>query len=348
MAITDSQKLDLLWKKLGYGVTKTDTVDRKSASNESIPSPLLIRGDRIWIESDQIPSVIPQTSSEYVQVHSDYLDNTVKCVMDNTSEPLRTWKSGLPDWIPSEFGTTYQIKVYVDTPEADNPVETGTRLYPDGTGNDEWFFDYASGVLNFIGDSLPSSLVSNKVVYITGARYVGRTGLDNLGNVSGSVGAVSGNIPASQTFTGDDETTNFVLSHTPVSATALDVYVNDVLQRPEEVFSLSGNVLQFSEVPPTGTDIYVKYRYPFATIVDNPERSIENKHLNLTYTSDQYEGDGSQQIFDINPGHTVHDVLVIVDGKIIPPVEYTISGTVLTILNSPDDSSTIDIRYLPV
>lgn len=348
MAISLEKKVDFLWKKLGYGVSRTDDVDKKSASNESIASPLLIRGDRVWIESDQIPSVIPQTSSEYLQVHGDYLDNTVKCIMDNTSTPLRTWKTSLTDWIPPEFGTTYQVKVYVDFPDATNPVSTGTRLYPDGTGDDEWFFDYASGVLHFIGDSLPSYLDDNKSVYVTGARYVGRVGLDDLGSVTGSISAVSGNIPASQTFIGDNATTSFMLSHTPVNAQALDVYVNDVLQRPEEVFSLSTNTLVFNEVPPTGTDIYVKYRYPFATVLDNPEKSIENKHLNLTYESDQYEGDNNQTLFDINPGHTIHDVLVIINGAIIPPNDYQVNGTVLQITAIPESGSIIDIRYLPV
>ena len=41
MSISDDQKLDYLWKKLGYGVSKTDTRLNKGASNESIPSPLL-------------------------------------------------------------------------------------------------------------------------------------------------------------------------------------------------------------------------------------------------------------------------------------------------------------------
>ena len=41
MAITDTQKVDYLFKKVGYGVTKTDTVLHKLAPNESNPSPYL-------------------------------------------------------------------------------------------------------------------------------------------------------------------------------------------------------------------------------------------------------------------------------------------------------------------
>ena len=348
MTIADSKKVDLLWKKVGYGVTKTDNTTRKSPSNESISSPLLIRGDRIWTQSDQIPNTLPQTSSEYVQVHSDYLGNTVECVMDITSTPNRTWKTSQIDWIPIEFGSTYQVKVYVDDPAAGEPSVTGTRLFADGTGNDEWYFDYSAGVLHFIGESLPSGVVQGKVIYVTGARYVGNVGLGGFDPDTTGSQVQPGIIPTSQAFTGNGSQTVYMLSHTPASNEALDVYVNDVLQRPGEVWELQNNTVQFLLTPPTGTDIFIKYRYPFATVIDLPVRSVEEKHLKLTYTSDQYTADGAQSTFDINPGHTENDILVIVDGLIIPPQQYSVVGTVLTITNPPSNTSLVDIRYLPV
>jgi hypothetical protein len=349
MAISEEKKIDLLWKKVGYGVAKTDDTDRKSASNESIPSPLLIRGDSIWLESNKIPDVLPQTSSNVLEVKSDYVSTTVECVMDITSTPLRTWKSNQIDWIPVEFGPTYQVKVYVDVPNAADPQTTGTRLYPDGVDSDEWFFDYSAGVLHFIGDSLPASLDTTKSVYISGARYVGQKGLQDLDlSNTGSTSAVQGDLPASQTFTSNGISMTYQLSHTPASQEAIDVYVNDVLQRPGEVYSLQNSTLVFTVLPPSGTDIYVKYRYPFATIFDLPDNSIKNEHLHLEYTSDQYNGDDTQTIYDINPGHTVHDVLVIVNGSILPPQAYNISGTVLTLNNPPKLGEIVDIRYLPV
>ena len=48
MAVTDAQKVDYLWKKVGFGVAKTDTSAIKSASNEANASPLLIRGDTLF------------------------------------------------------------------------------------------------------------------------------------------------------------------------------------------------------------------------------------------------------------------------------------------------------------
>jgi hypothetical protein len=155
-------------------------------------------------------------------------------------------------------------------------------------------------------------------------------------------------LPGSQNFTGDGTTVTYTLTNTPASADAIDVYVDDVLQRPEEVFSVTGNTLTFSTVPYDGADIYIKYRYAFATIMDNPDGSIENRHLNLTYTSDQFTNDGSQTVYTIESGHTVHDVLVIINGLIQPPYAYTIDGTTLTLATAPMVGSVVDFRYLPV
>lgn len=185
MAISDTQKVDFLWKKLGFGATKTDINSIKNATNEAIPSPLFLRGDKLWSDSSFVPSVIPNSTTTYVQIYSDANSNTtVETTEDITASPRRTWITGLIDWIPPEMGSTYQVKVYVDDPGASNPESTGTRLFAAGSGNnDEWFFDYQSGVLNFIGTNLPSAVTVGKRIYISGARYIGRfnrTAIDDL------------------------------------------------------------------------------------------------------------------------------------------------------------------------
>ena len=98
MAITDNQKIDYLFKKIGYGATKTDTNANKLAPNEAIPSPLLIRGDRVWQQSGSIPSVRPSSTSSIVQVYTGA--NVVETTEDNTATANRTWKTGLTGWIP--------------------------------------------------------------------------------------------------------------------------------------------------------------------------------------------------------------------------------------------------------
>ena len=188
MAINESQKVDWLWKKLGYGVAKTDINSVKAATNESIASPLLIRGDNIWQDASQIPATKPSSSSTIVEIYDDSGNGTatIETTADATSTPNRTWKTNLTDWIPAEFGSTYLVKVYLDSASAATPQTTGTQLFAAGSGNnDEWYFDYQSGVLNFIGDNLPSG-ISGKTIYVVGARFIGNKGTNlssaNIGN----------------------------------------------------------------------------------------------------------------------------------------------------------------------
>ena len=178
MAIQDTQKVDYLWKKLGYGRSKTDVNSVKAATNESIASPLLVLGGDVWAQSADIPALIPNTSAGVVTVYTT--SAPIECANDITASTNRTWKTNLTNWIPPLVGSTYLIKVYIhDTNDAANAATSGTQVLPAGSGsNDEWFFDYQSGVLNFIGTNLPSGVnFSSKSVYISGARYTGTLGV---------------------------------------------------------------------------------------------------------------------------------------------------------------------------
>ena len=178
MSISDNQKLDFLWKKLGYGATKTDVNSVKTATNESIPSPLLLSGTGLWTDAYQIPTLIPSASSHIVEIYDDTGNGSasVETTEDATATPNRTWKTGLTNWIPPQFGSTYAIKVYIAPAGTADPQTSGTRVFAAGSGNnDEFFFDYQSGVLNFIGTNLPSGIDGNEI-FIVGARYIGKTG----------------------------------------------------------------------------------------------------------------------------------------------------------------------------
>jgi len=430
MAISDNQKIDYLFKKLGLGATKTDTVFNKLAANESIPSPLLMRGDTIWSSSGEIPNVRPTDTTTIVQVRT-----AIETTEDVTATGNRTWKTGITDWIPTEFGSTYLVNVYIHTSgDAAGAESMANKVFTTGSGNnDEWFFDYQSGVLNFIGDNLPDGKsFAGKSVFISGATYKGPKGvasasgqqadvsslqaqIDNilsntdpatldslseivdafqnadgtfattsqlnaqstelrsdltigglldLGISDGTNGQVlltdgSGNfsfgdnsintapIPSAQEFVGDGTTVSYILTDAPENVESVDVYVNDVLQRPS-IFGITGTTLTFNETPALSDDIYVKYRYPFATMTTPINDSVQNQHLNLTYTSNQYEGDNSATEYTIQAGHSVHSVLVIVDGAIVPPTTYSILNTVLTFNTAPTSLAVVDIRYLPV
>ena len=87
MTLADSTKVDFLWKKLGFGVTKTAPPANKEAFNESIPSPLLMRGDKVWQSSGSIPGVKPSATSSIVQIYQDAAggSDTIAPVEDLTS-----------------------------------------------------------------------------------------------------------------------------------------------------------------------------------------------------------------------------------------------------------------------
>ena len=199
MAVSQAQIVDLLYKQ-AFGVTKTDTSTNKSPSNESIPSPIISRGDTIWISSNDIPAVAAATTG-IVQAYTG--SNAVQTVADTTTVPVGgiypTWKTNLTDWIPVEFGSTYNVSVFIDNPGAANPVSTGTQIFAAGSGGTgQFYFNCSSGVLNFIGETIPAGLTSGKVLYIVGYRYIGPKGINNyspanlnLGNISISNNTIS-------------------------------------------------------------------------------------------------------------------------------------------------------------
>ncbi len=187
MAISDSTKIDLLLKKL-YGVTKTDTAGNKSPSNEAISSPLLIRGDTIWTQANSIPS----TAGVVTGVVQSYLSTSkIQCTADTTTQLISgifpTWRTNLTNWISPEFDTvnltnTYRVSVYYGNTGLADPATTGgTQIFADGSGNaGEWYFDYQSGVLHFLGGTPPTGMTGSHTVYIYGYRYVGSTTINSL------------------------------------------------------------------------------------------------------------------------------------------------------------------------
>ena len=194
MAITDAQKVDYLYKKIGAGVAKTDTSAFKSPSNESNASPILTRGDTIWQQSVQIPATIPGSNSSVVVLYQDSLTSTIRANLDTTvSGTNRTWLTNQVDWIGPEFGATYQVKVYAAPAGNTAPQTYGTQLFSDGSGNaDSWFFDYQSGILNFPDTNVPTAL-TGRTIYITGARYVGPKGLSSFASIDLGNLTISGN-----------------------------------------------------------------------------------------------------------------------------------------------------------
>ena len=292
MAITDAKKVDYLWKKIGYGAAKTDTNANKLAPNEAIASPLLLRGENVWVEGNDIPGVLPGSSSGVVTVYTT--SNPQECTQDLTATANRTWKTGLTDWIPPEKGSTYQVKVYIHTSSDAAGATGGDQVFATGSGNnDEWFFDYQAGTLHFIGTNLPNGIsFTGKSVYISGGRYTGVKGVNQIkkidttdgitlpaggtgdrstveagtiryntdtglfeGSLDGSTftsfsmasGAGGGSaVINKEQFLGDGSSTQFVLSTAPADENNIIVYVDGVMQEPDQNYTLSGTTLSFT------------------------------------------------------------------------------------------------------
>jgi hypothetical protein len=213
-SFNESQKIDYLWKKVGYGVTKTAEPASKEAFNESIPSPLLYRGDLIWTQSGDIPASPPASTTSLVQVYKDGggagYSPTVQCTEDLTAPDNQTWKTNLINWIPTQFGDNYLVQVYAGPTGLTNPQTAGTKLFGAGSGSDDtWFFDYQSGVLNFNGATIPTAIGTGtaNTIYVVGYRYVGEYGVDTTfisnGTSNVNIATANGNITMGVNGTGN-------------------------------------------------------------------------------------------------------------------------------------------------
>ena len=316
MAITDAKKVDYLWKKIGYGATKTDTNTAKKAPNEAIASPLLLRGDKVWIQANDIPTTLPGSSAGVVTVYPTSTPD--ECVNDGTATANRTWKTELSDWIPPEFGSTYQVKVYIHTSgDAANAASSGDQVFATGSGNnDEWFFDYQSGVLHFIGSNLPNGIsFTGKSVYISGGRYTGTIGVQNIsttGDITFTGSTISAPSNADMTFD-NSGTGSYIFEGT----TSLTIPKGTTAERP----TAEEGIIRFNTT--TG-----KYE---VSVDGSTYTNLRTDADAGNVTKDIFTGDGSTQQFTMSITPTDENTIVVyVDGVMQEPDQnYTISGTTI-------------------
>ena len=196
MSATTEQKVDFLLKKVGFTLSKTGSVTgtgsisggtTKEPFAESLPSPLVVPDTSIWNQSLSIPTTPPGSDTSIVKVYST--SSAHRMTADSSVSGSRafiaystynnTSSARLTDWIDTQFGTAYVLKVYKGDPNSG-----GTLLPAGGSGsNDGWFFDYSSGVLNFNGSGLPSG-VTDTNIYIVGYRYIGSKGVSSPASIN--------------------------------------------------------------------------------------------------------------------------------------------------------------------
>ena len=244
-----------------------------------------------------------------------------ECTEDSTATTSRSWKTGLTDWIPPEFGSTYGVKVYIHTASnVASAAGSGTRVYAAGSGNnDEFFFDYQSGVLHFIGTNLPNGVTfSGKSCYVSGARYTGTIGVTSLtaetGNFTFTGSAVNQDVTNADFTLGTSGTGQYIFS----SNTGIVVPTGTTAERP----TAEEGVIRFN----TQTSKYE---------VSQDGSTWENLSTDAsasTITKDIFTGDGSTTAFTMSttPAN-VKNVILYIDGVMQEPTtNYTMSGTTVT------------------
>ena len=237
--------------------------------------------------------------------------------------------------LSADPGSKNAIQVFIDgVPQrASNYTVVGTTLTLGGTpvnGQVVEVRGYGIGIA--VGTVADDS--------ITGAKIQdGTIGFDKI---------QASNYYAADTFTGDGNTAAYTLSTDPGSPYAVTVYVAGVWQKPITNYNVFGTTLTFTSNVPNSEEVYVRFGALSLAVGTVTDVSVTNAKLNLTYTSNQYTGDNTTTAYTIASGHTINSVLVILDGLILPPVDYSISGTTLTFTSAPLTSQSIDIRYMPV
>ena len=125
MAITDQQKIDYLFKKLGFGATKTDTAALKGAVNEEIPSPLLLNGNGNFVNLSATKIAVHTAAQSGVHeisspvsnsLGSTFTDNAIR-IFDFSADTINT---------PSYTSSTIFFSNSVYT-EASDPGVAGTK-----------------------------------------------------------------------------------------------------------------------------------------------------------------------------------------------------------------------------
>ncbi len=331
MAIQDTQKIDYLWKKLGYGSTKTDTNTNKKAPNEAIASPLILRGDKVWQQAESIPAVMPGSSAGVVTVYTTSAPD--ETTLDGTATANRSWKTGLTDWIPPELGSTYQVKVYIHTSGDASGASGGDQVFATGSGNDdEWFFDYQSGVLHFIGDNLPNSIsFTGKSVYISGARYTGTFG------VGSSAASTLGNLSVDDT--------------TLTSTTAGDDIIIDAESGLFKILGTDGFVVPIgttAQRPGSPTNGTIRYNSSTEQLEIYDGSAWDGlSDSTSAISSETFDGDGSTTAFTLASAATTNTIFVSMNGTLqIPSSAYTVSGTTLTFTEAPATGDKIEVRKI--
>jgi hypothetical protein len=251
-----------------------------------------------------------------------------------------TWLSNVTYWIPQEFGATWLPKVFVGPASAANIEATGTQIFAAGIGGvGEYYFDTQAGVLNFIGETIPTVLTAGNVVYISGYQYVGALGVSALpGNTT------IGNIKiANTTITTDGTIANIFIQPTGNgivsinTTTGLIVPVGNITQRPGYP-TYSATSL---------ATIRYNNDYNYLEYFDGTEWLEVGVGAGGAIADQQITPDGTSVTYTLTQDTDQTSILVAINGVgQIPGSAYSVAGNLITFSEAPLTSDAIDIRFL--
>jgi len=210
---------------------------------------------------------------------------------------------------------------------AANAAATGTRLFPDGSGNnDAWFFDPQAGLLNFNDTSVPTAVAGN-VVFIEGYRYIGSKGVASISSNTG----------------------NITFSNTTISSDLASANIT-IVPTGNGIVSMTGNAVAI----PSGNTARQQTGLPagslrYNTDLTSPEYYNGNSWVPVT-TAVSYQtftGNGSGNTYPLNQTTTTGGVLVSLNGvQQTPGVAYTVADNSITFTEIPLSTDTVDIRFI--
>ena len=132
---------------------------------------------------------------------------------------------------------------------------------------------------------------------------------------------------STDTFTGNNSTTQFTLSEAPVTANSVMVFVDGILQKLTTNYTITGTTLDFGSgnAPATNAEIEVKH----LGLRTTARRTV-------TMQIDNFTANGSTTFFDLSNTVAVNDAFVFYNGVCMrPTTDYGISGVRLTFTFTP-------------
>ena len=210
----------------------------------------------------------------------------------------------------------------------------------DGYGTGDFNTDFATKSIHDLTDVVNTGLADNRVLV-----YNQSAGQYEPSLISASMLNTTNSFV--DEFTANGGTASFTLSQNPGTKANLLVFVDGIPQLDSNI-TLNGLTLTLGGTPSNGQTVEARGFGILNNVGAPSDGTVTNAKLDLAYSSNQYTGNGNTVDFTIPGGHTVDSVLVILDGLILPPADYSINSATLTFTNAPLNGQSIDIRYMPV